>query len=190
MIRALVCEESVTIPACEPVSEIAVVAHVVDRHRAQRAGDPLAGREQHVHLALERARRRSRRPAATSSSVVLPRAESTATTCLPPSRAATIRARGALDVLGLGDRGAAELHHHRLSHRAAENTIAAEDGATPGARRGRRSRAGGRSPWPSIAAVAIAALVARSSAATAATRRGTSAEPRSRPETVGDASPR
>ena len=28
-----------------------LVAHVVDRHRAERAGDPLADREQHVHLA-------------------------------------------------------------------------------------------------------------------------------------------
>ena len=32
-----------------------LVAHVVDRHRAERAGDPLAGREQHVHLAGDRA---------------------------------------------------------------------------------------------------------------------------------------
>ena len=33
------------------------VAEVVDRHRAQRAGDPLAGREQHVHLARVGSRR-------------------------------------------------------------------------------------------------------------------------------------
>ena len=115
-IRALVCEESVTIPACEPVSEIAVVAHVVDRHRAQRARDPLAGREQHVHLARERAlgdlvgagdevvgRLAARREHRDDLLAALARGDD------PP--------RGALDVLGLGDRGAAELHHHRLGHR-------------------------------------------------------------------------
>ena len=30
------------------------MAHVVDRHRAERTGDPLAGREQHVHLSRDR----------------------------------------------------------------------------------------------------------------------------------------
>ena len=51
-----------------------------------------------------------------SSSVVLPRADSTATTRWPCSRAATIRARGALDALRVGDGGAAELHHHGPGH--------------------------------------------------------------------------
>ena len=53
-IRAFVCDVSVTIPACEPDSEIASRAQVVERHRAQRARDALAGREQHVHLARVR----------------------------------------------------------------------------------------------------------------------------------------
>ena len=33
------------------------MAHVVDRHRAQRGGDPLPGGEQHVQLAPVRIRR-------------------------------------------------------------------------------------------------------------------------------------
>ena len=53
-----------------------LVAHVVDRHRAERAGDPLAGREQHVHLAGHRAARRSPAPGrpARRSSCPAPRA--------------------------------------------------------------------------------------------------------------------
>ena len=50
-IFARVCAVSVTIPACEPVSEIARVAEVDDRHRRERARDSLAGRQQHVELA-------------------------------------------------------------------------------------------------------------------------------------------
>ena len=56
------------------------VAEVVDRDRAERTGDALAGGQQHVHLARVRDRRRAPRAIAISSSVVFPRAESTATT--------------------------------------------------------------------------------------------------------------
>ena len=51
---------------------------------------------------------------AISSSVVLPRAESTATTRLPGLRGLHDPFRGSLDPPGVGHRGAAELHHHRL----------------------------------------------------------------------------
>ena len=60
------------------------VAEVVDRHRAQRAGDPLARREQHVHLAAGPGCGETSSAIAISSSVVWPRAERTATTRLPP----------------------------------------------------------------------------------------------------------
>ena len=72
-----------------------LVAHVPDRHRAERAGDPLAGREQHVHLARRRAVGDLAAPCATSSSVVLPRAESTATTFVAGARARRRSARAA-----------------------------------------------------------------------------------------------
>ena len=67
-----------------------LVAEVVDRHRAQRAGDPLAGRA----ACPSRARSGSGETSsaiAISSSVVLPRAERTATTRWPASRLATMR---------------------------------------------------------------------------------------------------
>ena len=77
-------------PRLRPRQRDRVVAQVVDRHRAQSAGDPLAGRQQHVHLA-GRGVADTSWAMPTRSSVVLPRAESTATTRLPSSRAATIR---------------------------------------------------------------------------------------------------
>ena len=67
------------------------MAEVVDRHRAQRARDPLAGRQQHVHLARGRGLGETSSAIAISSSVVWPRADRTATTRLPDSRWATIR---------------------------------------------------------------------------------------------------
>ena len=111
--RALVCEVSVTMPACEPVSEIASWPEVVDHHRRQRARDPLAGGQQHVHLARVRAlgdlvghrhqlvgglpaRGQHRHHAV----ALLGRLHD------PPG--------GALDPLGVGHRGAAELHHDGL----------------------------------------------------------------------------
>ena len=56
-IFALPCAVSVTIPACEPGERDRLVAEVVDRHRAQRARDALADRDQHVQLAGLGARR-------------------------------------------------------------------------------------------------------------------------------------
>ena len=42
---------SVRMPACGPVSEMAVDAERVERHRHERAAHVLAGGEQQVHLA-------------------------------------------------------------------------------------------------------------------------------------------
>ncbi len=90
MIRALVWEESVTIPACEPVSEIALwpMSWIAIAQSAHEIRSPVES-----SMSISRATGRSEISIAwaTRSSVVLPRAESTATTCLPPSRAATIR---------------------------------------------------------------------------------------------------
>ncbi len=90
MIRALVWEESVTMPAWEPVSEIASwpMSWIAIAHSAQEIRSPVES-----SMSISRATGRSEISCAcsTSSSVVLPRAESTATTRWPASRAATIR---------------------------------------------------------------------------------------------------
>ena len=82
MIRALVWEESVTIPACEPVSEIASwpMSWIAIAQSAQEIRSPVES-----SMSISRATGRSEISSAwaTSSSVVLPRAESTATTRLP-----------------------------------------------------------------------------------------------------------
>ncbi len=91
------------------------VAEVVDRHRAQRARHALAGAQQHVHLArvgvgrdlvgvgdqavgLLAARRQHRDNAVSGLALV------------------DDPLRGALEPLGVGDRGAAELHDDRGLH--------------------------------------------------------------------------
>ena len=90
MIFALVWEESVTIPAWEPVSEIAScpMSWIAIAQSAQEIRSPVES-----SMSISRATGRSEisSACATSSSVVFPRAESTATTRLPASRAATIR---------------------------------------------------------------------------------------------------
>ncbi len=90
MIRAFVCEESVTIPACEPVSDIAEwpMSWIAIAHSAHEIRSPV---ESSMSISRSSGRGEISYAASTSSSVVLPRAERTATTCLPPSRAATIR---------------------------------------------------------------------------------------------------
>ena len=52
LILAFVWTPSVTMPACAPVSDTAGMPMRMQRHRGQRDGGLLAGREQHVHLAL------------------------------------------------------------------------------------------------------------------------------------------
>ena len=89
------------------------VAEVVDRHRAQRARDALAGRQQHVHLARIGASARPPGPSrsARRSSCRAPTARRRRG--CPPRASATIRLRRALDALGVGDGRAAELHDDR-----------------------------------------------------------------------------
>ena len=82
---------------------------------AMSATQMLAGGQEHVHLAWAGAVEISL-ARAMSSSVVAPRAESTAITWRPSSLALTIRRRGALEPLGVRDRGAAELHDHDPGH--------------------------------------------------------------------------
>ena len=113
MMRALVCEVSVTMPACEPVSEIAswprsLIAIATSAHEMR---SPV---ESSMSISRGCGRDETSWAIATSSSVVLPRADSTATTRRPSSRAATMRRAALRDPLGVGDRGAAELHHHGL----------------------------------------------------------------------------
>ncbi len=94
MIRALVWEESVTIPAWDPVKEIAScpMSWIAIAQSAHEIRSPVES-----SMSISRATGRSEisNAWATSSSVVLPRAESTATTLLPASRAATIAPRRA-----------------------------------------------------------------------------------------------
>ncbi len=90
MIRALVWVESVTMPACEPVSEIASwpMSWIAIAQSAQEIRSPV---ESSMSISRATGRAEISCACATSSSVVLPRAESTATTRLPASRAATMR---------------------------------------------------------------------------------------------------
>ena len=110
-IFALVCEVSVTMPGLRAGQRDRLVAEVVDHHRGERARDALAGREQHVHLARVRAvgdlvghRRPARRWSCRARRARRRRG-------CRSSAARTIRSRGALDALGVGDGRAAELHH-------------------------------------------------------------------------------
>ena len=93
--RALVCEVSVTMPACEPVSEIASWPRslITIAARAQVTRSPV---ESSMSISRGCGRGETSWAISTSSSVCLPRAESTATTRLPSSLAATIRSAARL----------------------------------------------------------------------------------------------
>jgi hypothetical protein len=93
-IRALVWEVSVTIPAWEPVSESASCPRslIAIAHSAQEIRSPV---DSSMSISRGSGAGETSSAIAISSSVVLPRAESTATTRLPASRLATIRARRA-----------------------------------------------------------------------------------------------
>ena len=82
MMRALVCEVSVTIPACEPVSEIASWPRslIAIAHSAQEIRSPV---ESSMSISRGSGVGETSSAIAISSSVVLPRAESTATTRWP-----------------------------------------------------------------------------------------------------------
>ena len=93
--RALVCEVSVTIPACEPVSEMARWPRslMAIAHSAQEMRSPV---ESSMSISRGSGTGETSCAIAISSSVVLPRAESTATTRLPASFWATMRAAARL----------------------------------------------------------------------------------------------
>ena len=93
-IIALVWDSSVTIPAWEPVSEIArwPRSWIAIAHRAQEMRSP---EDSSMSISRGSGAAETSSAIAISSSVVLPRADSTATTGWPRSRVATIRRRRA-----------------------------------------------------------------------------------------------
>ena len=111
----MVCDVSVTIPACEPVSEIALWPRslIAIAHSAHEMRSPV---ESSMSISRGSGVVETSSAIEISSSVVLPRADSTATTRWPCSRARDDPPRGALDALGVGDGGAAELHDHGAGH--------------------------------------------------------------------------
>jgi len=88
--RALVWEVSVTMPACEPVSEIArwPRSWMAIAHSAQEMLSPV---ESSMSSSRGSGRGETSSAMARSSSVVEPRADSTATTAVPASRLAATR---------------------------------------------------------------------------------------------------
>ncbi len=113
MIRALVWEESVTMPAWEPVSEIALwpMSWIAIAQSAQEIRSPV---ESSMSISRESGRVGDlQRLGDQLVGGLAPRREHRDDPVAglaggddPP--------RGALDLLGTGDRGAAELHHHGL----------------------------------------------------------------------------
>ena len=88
--RAFVCDVSVTMPACEPVRVIARWPRslIAIAHSAHEMRSPV---ESSMSISRGSGAVETSSAIEISSSVVLPRAESTATTRWPCSRAATIR---------------------------------------------------------------------------------------------------
>jgi hypothetical protein len=88
--RALVWLVSVTMPACEPVSEIALCPRslIAIAHSAHEMRSPV---ESSMSISRGSGVVETSSAIEISSSVVLPRADSTATTRWPCSRAATMR---------------------------------------------------------------------------------------------------
>src|SRR4051794_25923242 len=89
-IRALVCDVSVTMPACEPVSEIARWPRslIAIAHSAHETRSPV---DSSMSISRGSGSGETSSASAISRSVSLPRALSTATTRWPASRLATIR---------------------------------------------------------------------------------------------------
>jgi hypothetical protein len=92
-----------------------VVAQVVDRHRAQRAADALAGGQQHVHLARIGAGRDlfGHRDELVGG---LPACREHRDDAMALLTGGDDAPRGALDALRIGHGGPAELHHHGAGH--------------------------------------------------------------------------
>jgi hypothetical protein len=94
-ISALVCDSSVTIPAWEPVREMArwPRSWIAIAHSAQEMRSPV---ESSMSISRGSGLAETSSAMPISSSVVLPRAESTATTLWPSSRFCTMRAAARL----------------------------------------------------------------------------------------------
>ena len=110
-ILAFVCDVSVTIPAWEPVREMARCPRslIAIAHSAHEMRSPV---DSSMSISRGSGKSETSSAIATSSSVVCPRAESTATTRRPASRCATMRRAARLIRVGVGHRGPPELHHH------------------------------------------------------------------------------
>ena len=110
-----------------------LVAEVVHRHRDERAGDPLAGREEHVELARVRLRRDLARELEEPVGRVAHRRDGR-----DDAHAALARLdeplRDVLDLVGIGDRRAAELHDDGLGAGRAHVLIARIVRRNPGGR--------------------------------------------------------
>ena len=119
MMFALVCDVSVTMPACEPVSEIASWPRslMTIAASAQEMRSPVES-SMSISRGCGRGRRPRRRARPARRCACRARTATATTSAARPPCAATIRARGALDALGVGDRGAAELHDDGVCHRA------------------------------------------------------------------------
>ena len=89
-IRAFVCDVSVTMPACEPVSETArwPRSWIAIAHSAQEMRSPV---DSSMSISRGSGRGDTSSAIASSSSVVVPRADSTATTSRPASRSTAMR---------------------------------------------------------------------------------------------------
>ena len=113
-IRAFVWEVSVTIPACEPVSEIARWPRslIAIAHSAHEMRSPV---ESSMSISRGSGEAETSSAIEISSSVVFPRAESTATTRWP-ARARRRSGARRLEALRVGHGRAAELHHHGPGH--------------------------------------------------------------------------
>ena len=102
------------------------VPEVVDRHRAERAGHPLAGREQHVHLARVAGSSETSN-ASGDQAVGLQAARAEHRDHAVALLALGDDARGrALEALRVGDRCAAELHDDRAQAHARPRRIRAD----------------------------------------------------------------
>ena len=109
-IFALPWTVSVTIPACEPVSEIASWPRSWIAIARERARDPLADRDEHVELARVRLRRDLVREVEQLVGRVAHRGEHADDAVARLARGDEPRATR-LQLLRVADRGAAELHH-------------------------------------------------------------------------------
>ena len=111
----MVCEVSVTIPACEPVSEIARWPRslIAIAHSAQEIRSPV---ESSMSISRGSGRREISSAIATSSSVVAPRGREDGDDVVARLLRAHDAPGRALDALGVGDGGPAELHDHGAGH--------------------------------------------------------------------------